>query len=288
MAITVNQAHINAYKDNLHLLLQQGMSKFRSVLPYEVAKGEKHFFDRLGKFTAGEIIGNFQDTDVEDAPHSRRMASVKRFHSTTYLDDVNKFNMLIDPTSDYVRGVAMALGRKFDDIVIDAALGDAATGADGSGTVSLPGSQQIAAGGTGMTVAKFNQALRILEANEVDIDRERLYLVVGAHGVEDLLGDSSNHLTSFDFQGEKALANGGLPSFRGVNIIRSQRVPDVSSDKQAILMTENAVKIAMAEDMRIETDVRPDKFHALQVASYMQMGAVRLEEEAVVSILYGA
>jgi hypothetical protein len=285
MAITIDQAHINTYRDNLHVLLQQGMSKLKGVVPIEYTNGEKHFFDRLGKFAAGEIVGNFQDTNVEDAPHSRRMASVKRYHSTTYLDDINKFNMLLDPTSDYVRGVAAALGRKFDDVVIDALLGTAATGADGSGSAAFDTSnQQIAAGGTGLTVSKFNSALRILENNEVDVDRERLYLIVGAYGVEDLLGETN--FTSFDYQNKKALGGEGLPMFRGVEIIRSQRVPDSGGSKQAILMSENAVKVAMAEDLRIETDIRPDKFHALQISSYMQMAAVRMDDESVVSILH--
>ena len=171
MAATINQSFISQFSDNIHLLLEQKGSKLRKVFPVEMAKGEKHFFERLGNFVASEVVGRLADTALQDPAHSRRMATVKRYHASTYLDDIDKFKLLIDPTSDYSLKLANAHGKNYDTVVIDAILGTANTGADGSGTQAFDTSnQQIAHGGTGLTVAKFNQALRILEGNEVDIE----------------------------------------------------------------------------------------------------------------------
>ena len=289
MAATINTAFISQFSDNLHSLVEQRGSKLRPSVKVEMAKGEKHFFDRLGSFEASEITSRLEDTNLVDPAHSRRMASVARYESSTYLDDLDKLKMLVDPTNDYAIKLARAHGRKLDDIIIDAMLGTAATGAAGAGSQAFDTSnQQIAHGSTGLTVAKLNEALRILESNDVDVDDTRLYLAIGAKAVEDLLGDSSNHLTSFDYQGEKPLATGGLPNFRGVNIIRTQRITDETAGTtfRGLLYTEDTVKVAMSQDIEVKTAERADKNFLQQVSTYMMYGAVRMEEETIVDILY--
>lgn len=290
MTITIDQAYINAYRDTMYSLLEQNVSRLRPAARIEMAKGEKHFFDRLGTFTASEVVGRLSETVLQDPAHSRRMATVRRYHASTYLDDIDALKMMIDPTNEYTTKLARAHGRNLDDIIIDALLGTASTGKDGSGSQALTAGQKIEDGGasTAMTVSKFNQALRILEANEVDLDSTRIYLAVGANGIEDLLGDSSNQFTSFDFQDGKVLSSGRLPQFRGVNIIRTQRIPDNGSDKRAILFTEDAVKVAMARDLEVKAAERADLNFALQLSTYMFFGAVRMEEENVVEINYTA
>ena len=289
MTVTINTAFISQFSDTLHRLVEQKESKLRSSVRVEMAKGEKHFFDRLGKFAASEVTGRLQDTDLQDAPHSRRMATVRRYHAGTTLDDIDALKMLIDPTSEYTVGLARAQAKNLDDIIIEAMLGSASTGADGTGSQAFDTSnQQIAHGSAGFTVAKFNQALRILESNEVDVDRTKLYLALGALGVEDLLGDSSNQMTSFDFQNSKVLSDGGLPNFRGVNIIRTQRVTDetAATTYRGLLYTDDCIKLAIAKDLEVKTAERADKNFAQQVSTYMMAGAVRMEEETIVDVLY--
>lgn len=287
MAVTIDTSYINQFSDNIHDLLEQKASKLRGIFSEEEKSGEKHFFERIGSFEASEIVSRLSATTLQDPAHSRRMATIKLYEASTYLDDLDKIKMLIDPTSDYVKKLAAAHGRKFDSVVIDSLIGDANTGKDGSGTVSLPSAQKIAHGSTGMTVAKLNQALRIFETDEVDLDGD-IYLLLGARGVEDLLGDSSNQFISFDFQAGKPLATGELPMFRGVKILRTQRVPDITSGTtfRAILCTPDAAKIAIGKQMEIKTAERPDLNFAFQVSTYMAMGAVRMEEKRVVEIAY--
>lgn len=289
MTATINTAYISQFSDTMHDLLEQQGSKMRASVKVEMANGEKHFFDRLGTFEATEITSRLETTNLQDPAHSRRMANVRRYDASTYLDDIDKLKMLVDPTSDYARKLARAHGRKLDDVVIAAMLGTAATGQDGSGSQAFDTSnQQIAHGSAGFTVAKFNQALRILEANEVDIDGTRLYCAIGARAVEDLLGDSSNQITSMDFQDGKVLASGKLPSFRGVNIIRTQRITDQTSGTtfRGLLYTEDNTKVAMTRDIEVKTADRPDLNFAHQVSTYMMYGAVRMEEGSIVDILY--
>jgi hypothetical protein len=289
MVATINQSFISQFSDNLHMLLEQQGSKLRKIYPVEMAKGEKHFFDRLGNFTANEVSGRLDVTNLQDPAHSRRMASLKRYEASTYLDDVDKFKLLIDPTSDYAKKLANAHGKNYDSVLIDALLGTAATGADGSGSQAFDTSnQQIAHGSAGFTVDKFNQALRILQANEVDVESDQLVLLIGALGIEDLMGDSNNRFTSFDYMSSKPLADGRLPQFRGVEIVHTERIPDetAATTYRGILSTKDALKVAMAKDMEVKVAPRPDLNFAQQVSTYMMFGAVRMEEGRVVDVLY--
>jgi hypothetical protein len=139
-----------------------------------------------------------------------------------------------------------------------------------------------------LTVAKFNQALRILEAADVDMDGE-LALVIGARAVEDLLGDTSNQLTSFDFQGTRGVLNGrDVPSFRGVEIVRCQRVPDSTAGSvfRGLLMTPDTIGVAINRDLELKTAERADLNFVTQISTFMQFGAVRLEEATIADILY--
>lgn len=290
MAATVDTSFISQFSDNLHMLLEQKGSKLRKYLSVEQANGEKHFFERLGSFTASEVVGRLATTDLQDPAHSRRMATVRRYHASTYLDDIDKVKLLIDPASDYAVKLANAHGRNFDEVIInDVILGTAATGKDGSGSQAFDtANQQIAHGSAGLTVAKFNQALRILQSNEVDIDADELVLMVGSRGIEDLFGDSTNQMTSFDFQGRKPLSEGGQLSFRGVPVVHTERINDETADTtyRAILMSKDAVKVAMSHDLQVKVAERPDLNFAQQISTYMMFGGVRMEESRVVDILY--
>lgn len=286
MTVTIDQNYIDQFSAGIHSLLEQETAKFKGIFMEEHSSGEKHFFERLGSFTASEVVGRLQTTDLQDPAHSRRMATVKLYEASTYLDDLDKIKLLIDPASEYSIKLARAHGRNFDDVVIGALLNVAATGKSGSGTANLAAGNKITAGGTGMTVTKFNQGLKILEAFEVDVDSGKLMLAVGADGVQDLLSDSSNQFTSFDFQEGKVLATGNMPMFRGVKILRTQRVPDNGSDKRAILFSDEAAKVAIGKDLQVKTAERPDLNFAQQISTYMAIGAVRMEENHVVEISY--
>ena len=287
MVATINQNYINQFSADLYHLINQKGSKLKGLFSEEMAKGEKHFFDRLGEFTVSERVSRAAPTVLQDAAHSRRMATVKLYDAAVFVDKLDLNKMLIDPTSDYAVKLANVHGRNYDEELIDALLGTAATGADGSGSQAFDTSnQQIAHGSTGLTVAKLNQAVRVFEGNEYDMDSQELYLLVNARGVEDLMGESE--FSSFDFQNVKALAGKQLPQFRGINIVRTQRMPDETAGTtfRAILCTADALKVAISEDMKVEVDKRPDLSNIMQVYTSMMFGAVRMEEKAVVDILF--
>lgn len=291
MTATINTAFINQFSDNIHTLVREEGSKLRSIFKTVDASGEKHFFDRIDKLLVSEVTGRKDVTDLSDPAHSRRMATLKRYAGHTYLDDLDKIKLLIDPTNEYAKALADAHGENYDIILYDQLLGTASTGQDGSGSQAFDTSnQQIAHGSAGLTVAKLHQGLKILESNEIDIDREEIFMCVGAEGIEDLLTDSTNgvQISSFDYQDSKTMATGRMPNFRGVNIVRTQRVPDETVDTtyRALMFTRDAMKVAVKGNLELKTAERPDLNYLYQVSAYMNFGGVRMEEKKVVDVLY--
>lgn len=286
MTVTINQNYVNKFSADLYHLVGAQGSKLKGIFSEEMAKGEKHFFDRLGDFSVAERVSRNASTTLQDAAHSRRMATVKLYDAAVGVDKLDLNKMLIDPTNDYVKKLSNKHGQNFDQVILNALIGDAASGADGASTASFLAGNIIAHGGTGFTAAKFHQALRILQGNRVDIMRDEVVCILNARAIEDLMAEST--FTSMDFQNVKTLAGKQLPSFRGVTLLQTEDVPDSTAGSvyRSIFTTRDALKVAIPEGMNVEIDKRPDLSNIMQVYTSMMFGAVRMEEEKVVSVLF--
>jgi hypothetical protein len=286
MTVSINQNYVNTFSANLHHLVGAQGSKTKGIFAEETASGEKHFFDRLGDFSISERTERFADTVLQDAAHSRRMATVRLYDAAVGLDKIDINKMLINPSSDYIMKLKNVFGQKFDEVVFAALLGDAATGQTGEGTASFDSNNVIAHGGTGLTVTKLDEAIKILKSNRVDMSRDGVCLFIDAKAEQDLLADAK--ITSFDYQPNKVLGGPSVPTYRGLKIVMTEDLPEhtAGSVYRAILCTQDALKIAVPESMGVSVDKRPDKSNTMQIYADMMLGAVRMEEAKVVDILF--
>ena len=126
------------------------------------------------------------------------MVTMDHYQDADLIDDADKVQMLIDPTSSYATAAAYAIGRAIDDAIITAALGTASTGKSGSTSVSVGSDQQVGVGSpaAGLTIAKLVEAKKKLDLQDVDPSIKR-YIAVGPEQVEDLL--NSTTVTSSDY-----------------------------------------------------------------------------------------
>lgn len=290
MTFTLDTNFINQYSANVHLLLND-RSKLMGLFEEEAGNpGELHMFDRfIDNAGLTSIIARGDSIVATDGVHSRRVAQREFAYKAFNIYDMDKAKLMIDPASIYTQEAARAHAVAYDLMCINALLGSAATGKAGAGSTSFDSNQIVAAGGTGFTVSKFNQALRILEANKVDVESEDIYLILPAHAVEDLLGDSSNQFTSFDFQNDKTLGGKSLPNFRGVKIIRSQLAPQVSAGVtgRGIMCSSRALKVAVWDKFKASMDKLVNVANQpMQLYTESSFGAVRMEEGLVVDIQF--
>lgn len=284
MSTQVTTAFVNQFSSNIQMLSQQMGSLLRNAVDVETVNGEKAFFDQVGSAAAQLRTTRHADTPLIDTPHSRRMLTLADYEYADLIDDQDKVRLLVDPTSTYARAAASAMGRAMDDVIIAAAFADASTGKDGSTTTAFDTTNnQIAAGASGLTLAKLIQAKEILDAGDVDPSIPR-YIAVSPKQVTDLLNNTT--VTSSDYNTVKALAMGEINSFVGFQFIVTNRLGvDATSNRRVIAWAADGIKLGIGKEPTARIDERADKSYATQVYYAMTLGATRMEEKKVVEVL---
>jgi len=293
MSTEITDAFVQQYRSNIIHLSQQDDSRLiNAVNVKENVTGKNVFFDRLGLQTMVQLTSRHADTMQQDTPHSRRMASLAPYTVADLIDDPDQIRTLIDPTNPYAKAQGSAIGRTQDDIIIAAALGSSATGETGSGSTGIlssinSGAQavtiQIGGGGSDafLNLDKVLAAKRILDSNEVK--KSGRYLVYDAIQMEAML--ALEKVTSADYNVIRALVMGEINTYLGFTWIHSERLTtDANSDTQVIAFQEDAIGLGIGRLRETRITEESTKNYATQVWSYLDMGAVRIEDEAVVEI----
>jgi len=285
MSSQITTAFVEQYSANIQMLSQQMGSLLRDAVRNESVVGKDAYFDQIGKVTAILKTSRHSDTPQIDTPHSRRRVSLADYEFADLIDQQDKVRLLIDPTSSYAKAAAYAMGRAMDDVIIAAALGSANTGVSGGTAVPLPAGNIVAAntGGTGMNIAKLASAKQILDAGDVDPSIKR-HIVVSPAEIADLLNNTT--VTSSDFNTIKALVQGEIDSFMGFKFHVSNRLVDNgAANTQCIAFAEDGILLGVGKDVTARIDERSDKSYATQVYYCQTIGATRMEEAKVVSVL---
>lgn len=281
MSFQITTAFVEQYKANLMHLSQQKGSRLRNAVRTEEVTGKNAYIERLGAATAVDATSRHDDTPQIDSEHTRRRLSLVTSRWADLIDNPDKVRMLINPESDYAMAGANALGRRLDDHIIDAASGNAFSGVAGGTTVALPAAQKIVHGSAGLTLAKLINAKEILDSNEVEpTDR---FIAVTSDQLGDLLGDTT--ITSADYNTVKALVMGDLDTFMGFKFIHSERLDaDATPSRLVLVWQKNAIRLGVGREPMVRITERSDKNYSTQVFVEMDMGATRVEDEAVVEI----
>lgn len=295
MSNQISVAFVQQFSDNLIMLAQQKGSKLRDTVMNKVITGNAAYFERLGATVAQLRTTRHGDTPIIDTPHSRRRVTINTYHVGDYIDIPDEVRMLVDPKSNYAQAMGYALGRAIDDIIIEAALGNAVSVTDSlagsTGTVALPSGQIISedfgTANSNLTVVKLIEARRILLKNDVDMD-EPLYCVVNASALANLLNQTE--VKSADYNTVKALVRGEVDTFLGFKFITMNRLQGVADGTdtnpiKCLVYARSGIGLATARDINVRMAEDPGKQFSTAVYASMDFGAVRIEEEKVVSIL---
>ncbi|BAR13924.1 major capsid protein [Pelagibacter phage Skadi-4 EXVC104P] len=286
MSSQITTAFVEQYSANIQMLSQQMGSLLRDAVRIESIVGKDAYFDQIGKVTAQLKVSRHSDTPQIDTPHSRRRCSLADYEFADLIDQQDKVRLLIDPTSSYAKAAAYAMGRAMDDVIIAAALGTANTGVSGGTAVALPAAN-ITAVGTGgantMNIAKLALAKQKLDAGDVDPSIKR-HIVVSPTEIQDLLNNTT--VTSSDFNTVKALVQGEIDSFMGFKFHVSNRLTtNGAGNTQCIAFAEDGILLGIGKDVTARIDERSDKSYATQVYYCQTIGATRMEEAKVISVL---
>ena len=285
MSTEITTAFVDTFRPSVLHLANQKESRLRNFVDLEtLPNGDRHYFERMSapQDTASLRTSRHGDTPQVDTPHSRRALDPEVYEHADLIDIGDDKRTAIAAANNYAMLFGEMFGRTMDKVIIDAALGSANTGHDGSTAVALPAAQQISASATDLTVAKLRSAKDILGDNEADED---LHIACTQSQITNLLTETE--ITSSDYNTVKALVQGEVDTFMGFRFHRikaSLISTDGSGDRQVVAWSRRGIKLGVNEAPTIRVSERADKSYSQQVYMRMDIGAVRMEEERVVEI----
>jgi len=291
MSVQITTAFVQQYGATLEHLVQQRGSKLRGSVTIDSGiVGKRAFYDQIGSTAAQAPSSRHADSPLISTPHARRIIDLSDREVGDLIDKDDMVRTLVDPTNSYTQAFGMALGRSQDDFIIDAATGTALTGETGATSETHDTTNQqvavnLSGASEGLTLAKIVRANKILRDNDAVVDGDPLTFVAGTTQLENLLNDST--ITSADFNSVRLLMAGDITSFMGFNwIIMTRLSLNTSTDVRTCLAyTKSGIKLGIGRDITHRVGERSDKRFSMYAFSNMTIGATRMEQEKVVSIL---
>lgn len=282
MADTLPTHYTTEFSTNWIHRVQQSKGRLDAFVEDHTITGERKRFDRIGSQSSHLRTERKGPTQNTDPSYDFRWANNRDYELSNLLDkdDARKLGELVLPTSDIVKTHAMAYHRDADDVAWGAALGSVLTGELGTTVTTLPSSQQIAAGGTGLTIAKLRSANYILQDADLEDEAPRV-LVVTAQQILNLL--ATTEVTSADYNSVKALVDGKVDTFMGFKFKIIRRLTKVSTTRSCVAWVKGAIKRTKGVMMN-RIDIRTDLSMATQIYSSWHLGATRVYDEGVVQI----
>lgn len=254
----------------------QGASKLMDTVRKKTGViGSTHRFPKLGKGLAQPRI---PQTDVipMNVQHSNATVTLEDWQAPEYSDvmDLQKINF--DERKELVQAVSSAIGRRADQLILDAA---------DAGANSTQVSDNIGGTDTGLNTAKLRRTKRLMDAAGVPAT-DRTF-VHSAIGLEQLLAETA--ATSSDFNTVKALVNGEINTWLGFKFImiedRDEGGLDLTSNiRKNFAYHKAALGVAVGINMKTEINYIPEKTSWLTNGMY-SAGSVVIDDAGVYEVL---
>lgn len=232
-------------------------------------------FPKVGKGTATLRVPQTDVTPI-NASFSQVTLTLQDWNAAEYSDIFSQAKVNFDERQELVQVVAAAVGRRQDQMIIDALVN--------SGTIATV-ANSIGGSNTNLNLAKLRDAKRLLDKNNVP--PEGRHIVIHANSLSNLLSETS--VTSSDFNTVKALVQGELNTFLGLTFhVLGDRAEgglpiDGSSDRKVFAFHQQAIGYGEGIAMRTEINYIPEKTSWL-VNEVFSANAVAIDAEGIVQI----
>lgn len=285
MPDTIEQVRAIAFGENVHHLAQQKPSRFMPWVRSENPTNSKmKTFERLGAFELQEITVRHGDTQMLDDDWSRRVCFKGDYGGALPLDDEDALENILSPMSEYATAGRAALNRKWDDIIVGAVRGNAASGESGVTLTALPAAQKETTV-SGLTLAKILAGQKILRDADIEINPEDTILAISPAALVDVLSETDNVFRSRDFNPLMPLTQGMMTTYLGMSWVVSTRLPILTGTVRGCYIWKRSA-IGFCAWRRVYSSIsrRNDKNDMMQLLLKTHIGAVRIDDQEVVEL----
>lgn len=275
MAINLSTAFVTLFDAEVKQAYQASAVLRPAVRIRSGVEGSTYKFPKIGKGVAQVRIPQTDVTPL-NVTYSQVTATLSDYIAAEYSDIFMQAKVNFDERRELVKVVSSAIGRRQDQLILDALTASSATSV----------SNDIGGADTNMNVAKLRSAAQTLNANNVPM--EGRHIVIHASSLASLLSETA--VTSSDFNTVKALVQGEINTFMGFTFhVLGDRtegglIKDGSNDRTCFAFHKDAVGLAEGIAPKTEINYVPEKTSFL-IASMFSAGAVAIDDEGIVKIV---
>jgi len=279
MAQSITNAFVTLFDAEVKQAYQSESSLLGCVRLRQGVQGNTYKFPKLGK---GSATARIPQTDVTplNVTYSQVEATMSDYNAAEYSDIFHQSKVNFDERQELVQVVSKAIGRRMDQLIIDA-IAAASSPSTVANTIVTSGS----AGASNLNVGKLIAAKKALDAKNVPFDDR--HIIVHANSLSGLLGDE--RAISGDYASVKALVSGEINTFLGFKFyVLGDRdegglAVDSSSDRVVYAFHRSAIGMGVNMAQKTEINYIPEKTSFL-VNSMFSAGAVAIEDDGIVAL----
>ena len=273
MAVAISNAFVQMFDAEVKQAYQGARALAGLTRERTNVEGNQVKFPKIGKGTATVRVPQTDVTPL-NVSYSQVSASMSDFIAAEYSDIFNQQKVNFDERRELVQVVGNAIGRRMDQLVIDALNASATT---------LTVATTVGGAGTNLNIEKLIETKKLMDANNVPAEGRAM--IIHANNLAGLLGETE--VTSSDFATVKALVNGSVDTFLGFKFIqigdRDEGGLPIPSTRTCFAFHRDAVGMGIGMNQRSEINYVPEKTSFL-VSSMFSAGAVAIDDEGIVKI----
>jgi hypothetical protein len=275
MAVSLSQNFVKLFEAEVHQAYQSVQKLAGTCRTRTGVVGSTVQFPKIG---AGQATVHIPSTNVSalNVTHSNVTATLSDFVAPEYTSIFDQQKVNYDERSELVQVVSNAIGRRADQIKLDAL---AAASSPQTVANSIGGSN------TNINFAKIRESAKLL--NTKNVPASDRYMVIHANGLANLL--SEEQATSADYVAAKALLDGSINTYMGFKFIvlgdmdEGGLAVDGSSDRTCFAFHKSALGYAEGIGIKTEINYVPEKA-AWLTNCMISAGAVAVDDDGIVKI----
>lgn len=266
MSVSIDQVFVKQFEADVHLAYQQMGTKLRSTVRSKSGVvGASTTFQKVGRGTAS-TKSRHGIVPVMNLNHEPVECLLQDYYAGDWVDALDELKTNVDERRVVASAGAYALGRKTDELIIDAM--KTATASVGDYTA-------------GLTKAVVLSALETLNTNDVPDDGRR-FAVVGVAQWNELL--NLEEFVNADYVGDTPLTRGTeARKWLGITWVLHNGLPISSNQRDCFIYHASAIGHACGQE--VKTDI---SWHGERAAHFisnsMSQGAVLIDANGIVRV----
>lgn len=279
MSINISNAFVTLFDSEVKQAYQAQRALAGLTRERTNVEGSTVRFPRIGRGSASVRV---PQTDVVplNVTYSQVTATMTDYIAAEYSDIFHQQRVNFNERQELVQVVSGAIGRRMDQVIIDALIAASSTGTVAN-TIQNDGTTGSA---TDLNVGKLRAAKRILDAKNVPMEGRTI--VLHANNLSALLGQTT--VTSSDFNTVKALVTGEVDTFLGFKFVTigdrdEGGLPKSGADRTVFAFHRDSLGMAIGLNQTSRVDYIAEKTSFL-VASMFSAGSVAIDSDGIVKI----